>query len=77
MTENIGVRLRFEDVWIVVLPSVTDEYTIQVLDVLGRHCADADKMERALRFLNRELSKLRTQAWNMLGELIDRSRGDT
>ena len=70
MTENIGLRLRFEDVWIVVAPSAGQFFEIFVSDVLGHEVEDEAKRQRALRHLLRSLSGLRTQVWKMLGEEV-------
>lgn len=67
MTENIGLRLRHEDLFIVVTPTAGERFHIEVTDALGREPADEKKREAALRHLLRTLSDLRGQVWRLLG----------
>lgn len=67
MTENIGLRLRFEDLFIVVAPSSGNSFSITVTDVWGREPDDDTKRRHALQHLLRALSDLRGQVWEMLG----------
>jgi hypothetical protein len=70
MTEPIGLRLRFEDLFIVVTPTAGEEFLIVITDAIGREPADEDKRKRALRHLNRAISVLRKQVWQMLDEEV-------
>jgi len=70
MTENIGLRLRFEDLFIVVAPTAGTRFDIFVTDALGREPKDEQKREAALRHLLRSLSDLRGQVWKMLGSEV-------
>lgn len=67
MTENIGLRLRYEDLFIVVAPTAGKQFDIFVTDALGREPKDEKKREAALRHLLVSLSGLRGQVWKMLG----------
>jgi hypothetical protein len=67
MTENIGLRVRFEDLFVVVVPTAGERFDINVTDALGREPLDEEKRRRALQHLLRSLSDLRGQVWKMLG----------
>lgn len=66
MTENLGPRIRYLDLFIVVAPSAGEEFTIDVTDALGRPPKDERKRQAAIRHLLRSLSDLRAQVWRML-----------
>ncbi len=67
MTENIGLRLRFEDLFIVVVPTAGKDFVIEVTDALGREPDNDEKRKRALQHLLKSISGLRGQVWQMLG----------
>lgn len=67
MTENIGLRLRYEDLFIVVAPTAGQRFDIFVTDALGREPKDEKRRAAALQHLLRSLSDLRGQVWKMLG----------
>jgi hypothetical protein len=67
MTENIGLRLRFDDLFIVVAPTAGKTFDIFVTDAFGREPFDEARRAAALRHLLRSLSDLRAQVWKLIG----------
>lgn len=67
MTENIGLRIRFEDLFIVVVPTAGKAFNISVTDVFGREPDDEKRRRQALQHLLRSISELRGQVWQLLG----------
>lgn len=64
---SIGLRLRFEDMFIVVAPRADGTFDVMVTDAIGRAPQDEAARRRALQHLLREISSLRGQVWVLLG----------
>lgn len=65
MPANISLRLCFKNSFIVV-KTKDDSYQIEITDTLGHNVANGDR-EAALEFLLTSVSRLRQQAYRMLG----------
>lgn len=64
---NIELRLRHGDAWIIVRSTaVEDEYNIEIIDLLG-HTVDNATRDGSLEFLLVLVSRLRHQIYKLLG----------
>lgn len=68
MTENIGLRIRFKDTWVIVTPSETDLFRIDFAGLFASLPVDDQAQLEALEHLQPQIDGLRQQIWRLIKE---------
>jgi hypothetical protein len=69
MTENIGLRLRFKDLYIVVTASATEQFSISITDAKCKEPENDAELLEALEFLQHQVDNLRNQVWRRITKM--------
>lgn len=68
MTENIGLRIRYKDTWVIITPSETDFFRIDFAGLFASIKVDERAQLEALEHLQPQIDIMRQQIWRLIKE---------